>query len=84
MMSGLPVVSTRHAGIGEIIESGRTGLLVNERDVAGMGFAMTELAGDPLLAKMFGRAAREDALKKYTADIYIKALENILESVCRL
>ena len=33
MATGLVVVSTRHAGIPEIVEDGRTGLLVAERDV---------------------------------------------------
>ena len=34
--SGLPVVSTRHAGIVDAVIEGETGLLVDEKDIAGM------------------------------------------------
>ncbi|MGH8610538.1 MAG: glycosyltransferase [Gammaproteobacteria bacterium] len=35
MASGLPVISTRHSGIPELIDDGVSGYLVDERDVAG-------------------------------------------------
>src|SRR5258707_11809281 len=34
--TGLPVISTRHAGIPDVVVDGETGLLVEERDVEGM------------------------------------------------
>ncbi len=82
MVSGLPVIATRHAGIGEVIEHERTGLLVEERDVERMAEAMLRLATEPGLASTLGRAARQEALSKYTGDHYIKALEQILASLC--
>ena len=47
MATGLPVVSTLHAGIPELIENGTTGLLVPERDVPAYTAAIeTLLAGE--------------------------------------
>lgn len=84
MVTGLPVVATRHAGIGEVLEHERTGLLSEERDVDGMAKAMLRLAREPGLAQELGWAARQEALAKYTADHYIQALEQILASTSRI
>ena len=81
MMSGVPVIATRHAGIGEVVEHGRTGLLVEERDVEGMARAMIQIAENPEKALEMGRVARAVALENYTADHYITALKQLLESV---
>jgi glycosyltransferase involved in cell wall biosynthesis len=56
--SGLPVVSTRHAGIPDVVIENQTGLLVDERDVSGMAEQMLRLALEPELAGQLGRAAR--------------------------
>ena len=57
--SGLPVVSTRHAGIADVVIENETGLLVDERDVKGMTENMVRLARDPEFAGRLGRAARQ-------------------------
>jgi glycosyltransferase involved in cell wall biosynthesis len=80
MMTGLPTISTRHAGIGEVIEHNRTGLLVEERDVDAMAEAMVTLATSPGLAARLGKAARAEALAKYTADHYLNSLRKVLEA----
>lgn len=41
--AGLPIVSTRHAGIPEIVSDGETGLLVPERNVNALSDALIEL-----------------------------------------
>jgi colanic acid/amylovoran biosynthesis glycosyltransferase len=56
--SGLPVVSTRHAGIPEVVDDGTTGFLVDERDVEGMAERMERLLAEPGLAGELGRSAR--------------------------
>lgn len=81
LTTGLPVISTRHAGIGEVVREGETGLLVDERDVDGMAQAMIRVARDPVFARQMGAKAREDALRHYTADQYINSLMNIIESI---
>jgi glycosyltransferase involved in cell wall biosynthesis len=81
LVSGLPVVSTRHAGIEEVVEDGVTGFLVRERDVAGMARAMCALAVSPELARRLGAAGRLRAVEQYTAARYVDSLRRILESV---
>jgi colanic acid/amylovoran biosynthesis glycosyltransferase len=78
MMSGLPVVSTRHAGIGEVVQDGVSGFLCEERDVGAMAAAMKELASSPHRARAMGLAGRSKALKEFSAKTYIETLERIL------
>lgn len=80
MLTGLPVVSTRHGGIDEVITDGETGLLVEERDVTGMARAMMSLCENRDLAGGMGAAARKTALAHYTADHYISGLKKILSA----
>ena len=58
MAKGLPVISTRHSGIPELIEDGVSGFLVDERDVEGMAAAMTKLASAPESWRAITDAAR--------------------------
>jgi glycosyltransferase involved in cell wall biosynthesis len=78
-MAGLPVVSTRHSGIPEIVVDGETGLLVDEGDDAAMGKAMSKLARDPALAGRLGRNARTRALKLYSLDGSLADLARVLQ-----
>lgn len=78
-MAGLPVVSTRHSAIPEIVADGETGLLVDEGDVAAMGGAMVRLAQDGALACRLGRQARERALRHFSLDKSLQNLATVLE-----
>ncbi|NMC34776.1 MAG: glycosyltransferase [Veillonellaceae bacterium] len=84
MLTGLPVVATRHAGIGEVIQDGKTGLLIEERDIDGMAKAMLKVAQDRDFARALGQAARREALEKYTGDCYIRSLKEILNEAAGL
>ena len=55
MASGLPVVSTRHGGIPEVVQDGKTGFLVDEHDEVGMAEAMLRLLQDPEMAARMGQ-----------------------------
>jgi glycosyltransferase involved in cell wall biosynthesis len=78
--SGLPVIATRHAGIPEAVINGETGLLVDERDVAGMAAAMSRLAGDPALAGQWGAAAHTHATRHFSAEHSLARLWSIIAS----
>ena len=80
MMTGLPVIGTRHAGIGEVIEHGVTGLLADERDVEGMAAAMARVIESPAEAGRMGAAGRRHALAHHTSSRYVQQLRNVLES----
>jgi colanic acid/amylovoran biosynthesis glycosyltransferase len=78
MMSGLPVVSTRHGGIGEVVQDGVSGFLCEERDVGAMAAAMKRLASSPHSAREMGLAGRKKALQELSAKAYIETLERVL------
>jgi len=71
--AALPIVSTLHAGIPEQVEHGRTGLLVAERDVAGMAAALIELR-DPALRAALGAAGRIKMHAEYSLAAHRDAL----------
>ena len=56
--SGLAVVSTRHAGIPDVVVEGETGFLVDERDTDAMAARMIGVLRDAALARSLGEAAR--------------------------
>ncbi|MDT7688953.1 MAG: colanic acid/amylovoran biosynthesis glycosyltransferase [Acidobacteriota bacterium] len=78
--TGLPVVSTRHGGIPDVVEDGETGLLVGERDVEGMARAMLRLLRDPLLAAALGTAARRRVETHFSVTISIERLWAIISA----
>jgi glycosyltransferase involved in cell wall biosynthesis len=65
---GLPVVSTRHGGIPDVVVEGETGFLVDERDVPTMAAALLRLVHDPALAGALGRAARHRMETHFSAE----------------
>ncbi|HZQ64821.1 MAG TPA: glycosyltransferase [Gaiellaceae bacterium] len=77
--SGLPVVSTRHEGIAEVVVDGETGLLVDEGDIDGMAAALVALLIDPERARRFGEAARRRIEERYSMERSIDGLQQILE-----
>jgi colanic acid/amylovoran biosynthesis glycosyltransferase len=54
----VPVVSTRHAGIPELVEDGRSGFLVPERDVQALAEKLGILIANPDLRLAMGEAGR--------------------------
>ena len=77
--SGLPVVSTYHGGIPDVVVDNETGLLVQERDVAGMASQMHRLLRDPALAEALGRAARQRIKLHFSAGRGINHLWTIMK-----
>jgi colanic acid/amylovoran biosynthesis glycosyltransferase len=71
---GIPVVSSLHGGIPEVVVHGRTGLLVNERDHEALAAAIVSLSGDASFWKQFRHNARAHIehsfdLAKQTAEL---------------
>lgn len=81
MASGLPVISTYHAGIPYIIENEKEGLLVKERDVEALKNAILRLIQDENLRASLGKNAQKKALEEL--DLYkgTERLEKIYEMV---
>lgn len=68
MAAGLPVVSTRLAGVPEMVSDGETGLLVAERDPVALAGAMERLLADAALARVFGARGREVARARFSVE----------------
>jgi colanic acid/amylovoran biosynthesis glycosyltransferase len=79
--SGLPVVSTRHAGIPVVVEDGATGLLVAEHDVEALARAIAWLAEHRQRRVEMGRAG--SALVREVADAQKQAarLEEVYDQI---
>jgi colanic acid/amylovoran biosynthesis glycosyltransferase len=59
MASGMPVVSTRHSGIAELVDDGVTGMLCPERDFEKIADALRFLQQNRELWAEFGKAGRK-------------------------
>lgn len=71
----VPVVSTRVTGIPEIIDHGQTGLLVEERDAAGLAAALAELLQAPALCQQLGTRARKKVASQFNTAENVKQLK---------
>jgi glycosyltransferase involved in cell wall biosynthesis len=65
LASGTPLVATPAGGIGSVVEHGRTGLLVPERDVPALAAALTRLRDDPSTGRAIGEAARRHMAEQF-------------------
>ena len=76
--AGLPVISTRHAGIPEAVQDGISGILVQEGDITGMSEAMRSLLETPGLARRMGDAGRRHIRERYAMKRYLTTLKAAL------
>lgn len=76
---GIPVVSTRHAGIPEIVKDGDTGFLVQEGDVEGMTRAILGLIDDSKLYAMMSGNARRHIIEHFDQNKQVAKLNQIIE-----
>ncbi|MBE9004672.1 glycosyltransferase [Fortiea sp. LEGE XX443] len=65
MAMGLPVISTKHGGIPELVEDGVSGFLVPERDADAIAHKLTYLIEHPELWVNMGKAGRARVEEKY-------------------
>ena len=75
MSTGLAVLATRHGGIPEAVEHGRTGLLVAERDFEALATAMKEIVRFELAFREMGALARESVAANFEQSEQIRQLE---------
>lgn len=79
MASGLPVIGSRHTGIGEVLDHERTGLLADEGDIETMASQISRLGSDPQLAARLGEAAAVEASAHHRLDDSIARLAAVLD-----
>lgn len=64
-VAGLPVVATRVGGLPEVIDDGRTGILLNPGDERALAHALLELLDNQQLARSMGDAGRQHVESVY-------------------
>lgn len=79
MAMGLPVVSTYHSGIPELVEHGASGLLAPEKDVVMLTKHLVYFVQNPALWSAMGRAGRAKIEHEYEMNKENDRLENILQ-----
>ncbi|MBN1417880.1 MAG: GNAT family N-acetyltransferase [Planctomycetes bacterium] len=67
MAAGCPVMVTRAGGLPELVEDGRSGLLVPPRDARALAEALERLLADDDLRRRIGAAARDAARERTEA-----------------
>lgn len=79
MAAGLPVVATRVGGVPEIVEDGRSGLLVSPGNAAALAGAVIQLLQDPSAAARLATAGQQRVRKQFSLDRLIQDLHHLYE-----
>jgi colanic acid/amylovoran biosynthesis glycosyltransferase len=78
--AGLPVISTYHAGIPDVVMHGETGLLSQEQDVVSMSQHMMQILDNKSLAMQMGEAGSLRIKNHFSFQKHLSGLKNILDS----
>ena len=80
----MPIVSTSHADIPEIVLAGKSGLLSPEKDLDALTGNLERLIANPDLWGLMGFAGRAHVEKNHSIQIQVAKLESIYESVAQV
>lgn len=83
MAAATVVVSTRHAGIPEIVVDGQTGWLVDEGDDAAYARALMKVFEDPARADAMARQARQLAESRLDTRMLQQTMETVILTAVR-
>lgn len=78
-IAGLPVISTNHTGISDVIIHGKTGLLSEEHDVATMALHMKQILSNVEFAKQLGAAGKLNIAENFSLNNHINLLQLALK-----
>jgi glycosyltransferase involved in cell wall biosynthesis len=78
MAMGRAIVASRLEQIGQVLEDGRTAILVPPADEAALARAILDLAGDPERRRILGAEARRRALEKHTWQAHVAGIVDAL------
>ena len=79
--AGLPVISSNHCDIPEVVLHGKSGLLVAERDVSALTSAILELASAPQEWPRMGQEGRRHVEAEYDVLKQVARLESIYDGL---
>lgn len=81
MAYGLPVLALARGGVAEIIEDGRSGVLVQEASAEDLARAAARLLKNAELRERLSRAGRETVSSRYSVDRMVDGTARILEKL---
>lgn len=81
--TGLPIVSTIHTGIPEIVVDGKTGFLTPEKDTFAMAERLKQLVLDPEFRVKMGKAGRAHVETNYDRKNEIDNLEKLFVNLLK-
>jgi N-acetyl-alpha-D-glucosaminyl L-malate synthase BshA len=82
MCFACPSVAPAVGGIPEVVESGKSGLLVPPGDADALARGVESLIADPQLRSRLGQAARLRARARFSADASVSQYERLYRRVC--
>lgn len=85
MACGTPVVASRVGGIPEVVDDGRTGLLVTVDDgfETALAGALDSVIGDPATARRMGEAGRQRAVEEFGWDAVARRTVRLYEEIVK-
>jgi glycosyltransferase involved in cell wall biosynthesis len=78
-----PVVATRVGGVPEIVEDGRTGILVRPGDPVALAGAINRLLDHPAIATRLGRNGRHLVAKRFSKERFLGSTEALYRELVR-
>lgn len=82
MGQGLPVISTFSGGIPNVVDNGRTGILIDAGDIEALKNSLESMVENAEKRKEMGLAAWKDVSEKYTVRVVQEKLENMYTQIC--
>lgn len=82
MIAGLPVVATQGGAFPELVEHGKTGLIVERSDVNALADAIIHLLKNAELRKAMGQAACQRGVEQFTFDKVAVDLQHLYTNLC--
>jgi glycosyltransferase involved in cell wall biosynthesis len=77
MAMKVPVIASRIGGLEEIVEHGKTGMLVPPGDPAALAAAIRELADNPATRRRMGEAGRRRAVESFGIETTVRKTEEL-------
>jgi len=77
----MPIISTTHAGINDVVIQNKTGILVEEGDINAMAMAIKKLHDDMALSHEMGINGRQLVAENYTSQHHLDKINNWIEKI---
>jgi len=81
MVLGKPVIATKVGGIVDVVDDGKTGILVQPGDVTTLAEAMIKMLLDDGLRTRMGSAGRSKIDAKFSAQTMVSQIERVYEEL---